>query len=167
MQPLTNMIQTALGLLRLALLRDWLQDNLSAYLLPTSIVVLTYLPKTIGGKIDRFALRSMSAVTAGCTTLASAPRTETERIVANIWAEVLELNFICLRDDFFYLGGNSLKALRVVSRFRDAFKVELPIEALFTTRTVSTLAELIENAEGRNPRSTRVYNQYAKGRRLH
>lgn len=74
-----------------------------------------------------------------------APRTPTERTLADIWAELLDLDRVGVHDDFFDLGGHSLLATQVLSRVREAFQVELPLDVYFTGGyTVATLAEIIE-----------------------
>lgn len=72
------------------------------------------------------------------------PRTETEKALAIIWSELLKVENIGINDDFFDLGGQSLMAIRVVSRVRDVFEVDLPLRNIFECPTVAGLAEIID-----------------------
>lgn len=73
------------------------------------------------------------------------PRTPTEKWLAETIAEWLELERVSVNDDFFELGGDSIKALRILSRMRDEFQVELPQSVLFSVEfTVAEIAKLIE-----------------------
>ncbi len=72
-----------------------------------------------------------------------APRNETERIIADIWQELFGFKEVGIYDNFFDLEGNSLLAIQVISRLRDTFQVELPLEKLFEEPTVAGLARLI------------------------
>jgi acyl carrier protein len=76
---------------------------------------------------------------------ASAPRTPTERKLAEIWVELLGLDTVGIRSNFFDLGGHSLLAMQVLSRVREVFHVELPLRVLFTdTFTIAELARAIQ-----------------------
>jgi amino acid adenylation domain-containing protein len=120
-------------------LRESLRRTLPAPFVPARIVALDALPRTPNGKVDHEALRR-------CAPAAAAPHhaetaaTPAEEVLAAIFAEVLELPRVGREDDFFRLGGHSLLALRVVSRVRRAFGVELPVGALFENPTVAALA---------------------------
>jgi alpha-ketoglutarate-dependent taurine dioxygenase/acyl carrier protein len=106
--------------------------------------VLDELPLTDNGKIDRRALPL--PVPADVQDDAAAPRTLTEELLTNIWAEILRLRSVGLHDNFFDLGGHSLLATQVVSRVRETFKVELPLRALFENPTIAELAQSVDTA---------------------
>ncbi|MDQ4011667.1 MAG: phosphopantetheine-binding protein, partial [Actinomycetota bacterium] len=73
-----------------------------------------------------------------------APRTDTEQALANIWAEVLGINQVGVNDNFFELGGDSLRSLQLTSRTKVAFDVIVTPREVLIARTVSALAEVIE-----------------------
>lgn len=75
-----------------------------------------------------------------------APRTQTEEVLAGIWAQMLGVVRVGVEDDFFELGGHSLIATRVMSRVREAFKVEVPLRSLFEHRTVGGFSEQVDIA---------------------
>jgi hypothetical protein len=76
------------------------------------------------------------------------PRNQTEEVLANIWAEVLGLDFVGIHDDFFELGGYSFLATQIVSRAQDAFRVELSLCSLFENPTIAGLASVIAQNQG-------------------
>jgi amino acid adenylation domain-containing protein/non-ribosomal peptide synthase protein (TIGR01720 family) len=73
-----------------------------------------------------------------------APRTDTERVVAQAWAEALELDQVGVEDDIFHLGGDSLRSLVITAKLKAAFDVTLTPGDVLTGRTVSAVAELVE-----------------------
>src|SRR5205823_3571160 len=73
----------------------------------------------------------------GSAAMSVAPRTETEKKIAAVWAEVLGVESVGMHDDFFELGGHSLKAVQVLSRLRQAFNKDLPLRALLQTPTAA------------------------------
>src|SRR5207237_8615827 len=74
----------------------------------------------------------------------AAPRTTTEEVLAAIWSEVLGLDKVGLHDNFFELGGHSLVVMQVLSRVRDAFRVELSLRRFFEAPTIAWLGSVIE-----------------------
>ncbi|MDQ1612943.1 MAG: hypothetical protein QOG00_2874, partial [Pyrinomonadaceae bacterium] len=126
-------------------LREHAATRLPSYMIPQRIVRLDALPLTDNGKLDRKALPAPDEVEA--TQAASsyaAPRTPTEEIVCNVWAEVLGRERVGIGEDFFELGGHSLLATQVVSRVRAVFGVEVALRVLFETPTAEALAAEVE-----------------------
>jgi amino acid adenylation domain-containing protein len=131
-------------------LRVFLQEQLPEYMLPASFVLLDDLPRTPNGKVDRRALPSPDAMRPKLEATYVAPRSSVEEVLAEMWTEVLGLKQVGVHDNFFMeLGGHSLLATRLISRVREAFKVDLPLRCLFEAPTVAGLAEAIEEAKGR------------------
>jgi acyl carrier protein len=110
-------------------------------MVPAAVVVLDALPLNANGKVDRLALPAPAAP-AGAEHVA--PETPAEQVLAGIWAELLQLEQVGVQDDFFELGGHSLLASQAVSRIREAFATELPLNALFEAPTVAELARRVE-----------------------
>ncbi|SDO60984.1 non-ribosomal peptide synthetase [Lentzea jiangxiensis] len=122
-------------------LRTWLGQRLPDYLVPAAFVELDAIPLNANGKVDRRALPAPDFT--GARTEHVAPRTDVEREVAAIWSEVLGVPGIGVRDDFFELGGDSILSIRVISRLRAAFDVEMSPRALFSHPTVAGIAALV------------------------
>ncbi|MFV2179873.1 condensation domain-containing protein, partial [Actinomadura sp. LOL_011] len=118
-------------------LRAFAARTLPEYMLPAAIVVLDAMPLNPNGKLDRAALPEPDF--SGAAT-ARGPRDAREEILCGIFADVLGLPRVGIDDGFFDLGGDSLKATRVVARARAALNAELPVRALFETPTVAGLA---------------------------
>jgi amino acid adenylation domain-containing protein len=126
--------------------RARLRAELPAYMLPSAVVALDALPLTPNGKVDRRALPAPAPRRDGGAPQAE-PRTEVERALAAVWAEVLRADRVYLGDNFFELGGHSLLATQVVTRVRDALGVELPLAAVFEAPTLAGMAEAVEMAQ--------------------
>jgi acyl carrier protein len=77
----------------------------------------------------------------------TAPRTPLEQSLANIWSQVLEIKQVGVHDNFFELGGHSLLATQLISRVREAFRVDIPLYRLFELSTVASMAETIERMQ--------------------
>lgn len=122
-------------------------SRLPRYMVPSAYVHLEAFPTTTSGKIDRKALPAPEAVTqeeAG----GLAPRTDKESVVAAIWREVLRLPFVPVDQDFFILGGTSIRAVLMRARIQDAFGVELPLGSLFDHPTVEGLVASLDRPGG-------------------
>ncbi|HEX7240717.1 MAG TPA: amino acid adenylation domain-containing protein, partial [Longimicrobiaceae bacterium] len=109
-----------------------------------AVVGLETLPLTPSGKVDRRALPAPEAA-ASPGEPEEGPRTSTEELLAGIWREVLGTG-PGVHDDFFEMGGHSLLATQVVARVRAAFRVDLPVRAIFEASTVAALAAVVDAA---------------------
>jgi acyl carrier protein len=126
-------------------LRGFLQAKLPRHMIPAAFVMLAALPLTSNGKLNRQALPAPEWSSLDSAKAFVAPRTPLEKAVVEIWAEVLARPQVGIYDDFFDLGGHSLLSIQIMSRVRNSFEVELPVNTLFEVPTVAGLTELIEN----------------------
>jgi len=124
-------------------LRSCLKGKLPDYMIPSAFVKLESLPLTPNGKIDRKALPDPEKNRPELDTEFVAPKTQVEKELAKIWAEVLGVDQVGVHDNFFDLGGHSLLATQFISRVINTFKVELPIKSLFESPTVADMAVVI------------------------
>ncbi|WP_459973699.1 amino acid adenylation domain-containing protein, partial [Mycobacterium sp. MUNTM1] len=132
---------------KIAAVRQQLSAWLPEYMVPTHIVVLDEFPMTSSGKLDRKALpEPVFAATAF-----RAPQTETEKVVAGVFAEVLGLDRVGVDDSFFDLGGDSLSAMRLIAAVNTGLDADLSVRAVFEAPTVAQLAPRIGQGGGLEP----------------
>ncbi|MBY4128506.1 amino acid adenylation domain-containing protein [Rhodococcus fascians] len=125
-------------------LRTELGSTLPSYMIPATVMVLDRFPLNTSGKLDRAALPEPTLSAARF----EAPVDPVEQTVAAVFAEVLGVERIGRRDDFFSLGGNSLVATRVVSRVSEALGTKVALRTLFEAPTVEDFAARIESHTG-------------------
>ena len=133
-----------------AALRRHLGERLPEYMVPAAFVMMTSLPLTASGKIDRKALPAPSAVRAAAPRAEpiQAPSSSTEQTLVDIWQDVLGVPQVGLNDNFFDLGGHSLLTLQVHRRLKETIDVEISLVDLFRFPTISTLAGHIGSQTG-------------------
>ena len=107
-----------------------LKEQLPDYMIPASFMVLDALPMTPNGKIDRLALPAPLPTRPDLANPYAAPRDAVEETLARLWSEVLDIERVGIHDDFFELGGDSLRATMVQSRIAESFRVTLPLRDL-------------------------------------
>ncbi|BCL80830.1 hypothetical protein ccbrp13_32950 [Ktedonobacteria bacterium brp13] len=125
---------------------SYLQERLPQYMLPAAVVVLSELPLTSNGKIDRRALpvpEKRDGVEEGKSQQIMTPF---EEVLQGIWCEVLKKERIDLQANFFDLGGHSLLATQLISRIRSTLHVEVTVRMVFESPTIAQLAQQIEQA---------------------
>lgn len=127
-------------------LRSFLQEKLPEYMIPAGFGLLEALPLTLNGKVDR---RSLPIFEPSTDTAFVAPRTPVEKLLNDIWVEVLGVE-VGIHDNFFLLGGHSLLATQLMAKVRQAFKVDLPLSYLFQFPTVASLSEVIAKTQTRS-----------------
>ncbi|WP_121614373.1 non-ribosomal peptide synthetase [Mesobacillus foraminis] len=123
-------------------LKGFLQEKVPDFMVPATFVHLEELPLTSNGKVDKRALPTPRKE--GVALGASGPGTETERIIAEIWKDILGVARVGIDDNFFDLGGHSLKATQLTSRLHKELKVELPLKAVFSSPSIRELADYIQ-----------------------
>ncbi|HEY9673078.1 MAG TPA: amino acid adenylation domain-containing protein [Waterburya sp.] len=124
--------------------RQFLKQKLPHYMMPAAFVMLDALPLTPNRKVDRKALPVPNQIRPDMEEPFVAPRTAIEQQLANIWQQVLGLERVGIHDNFLDLGGHSLLATQIISRIREAFRIEVPLDTLLEEPTVAKQAERIE-----------------------
>jgi len=127
-------------------LRRDLQSALPSYMIPSNFVFLDQLPLTSNGKVDRAALPAASERRAEMEQAFNAPQTDLERDIARIYQEVLNLDKVGIDDDFFDLGGNSLRLAEVHAQLQDVMGRSFSVTDLFVHTTVRTLAASLNHS---------------------
>ena len=103
-------------------LRNFLKSKLPDYMVPSTFVVLSALPVTANGKLDRKALRPSNSISPRITQGFVAPRTRIEKAIAQAWQDLLNSGSLGVDDNFFEIGGHSLLATQIVSRLREGLQ---------------------------------------------
>jgi amino acid adenylation domain-containing protein len=130
-------------------LRNYLKEKLPEYMIPSVLTILEALPSTPNGKVDRQALPAPEGGHLSCESTFVPPRTSTEKLLAEIWSEVLGLERVGIYDNFLELGGHSLLAIQVISRVREALSLEVPLRSLFESLTIAEMSQAIEQFKQR------------------
>lgn len=125
-------------------LRSCLQEKLPDYLVPSAFVMLDELPLTSSGKLNRRALPAPELPDRNAELTGAAPRTPTEKLLAEIWRDVLGVSQIGIHENFFDLGGHSLLAVRLFAQIEKRFARRWPLATLFQLPTIAQLAATIE-----------------------
>jgi acyl-coenzyme A synthetase/AMP-(fatty) acid ligase/acyl carrier protein len=127
-------------------LRRYVRTKLPEHMVPASFVKVEELPLLSSGKVNRRALSTTAGVSLAEQGIV-APRTEVERKLAAMWAEVLKLKEVGVDQNFFELGGHSLLVLQVMARIRREFDVELGVRTMFEEPTIAGLGIEVEKAQ--------------------
>jgi amino acid adenylation domain-containing protein len=127
-------------------LRQHLAQKLPAYMVPAQIAVLDEFPLNASGKIDRAALPALDAVESVRAVVA--PRTLIETVVTDMYATLLKVDQVSVEDSFFDLGGNSLQAMRLITKLRTELAVDADVTAVFLAPTPSQLTVLLRDKYG-------------------
>ena len=140
-------------------LRGYLQQRLAEHMVPSSFVMMETLPRTPNGKVDRRALPDDETTRTDANETYIAPRSATERALANIWQEVLKVEKVGINDNFFGLGGHSLLLAHAQSKVSEVLRVKVSMIEMFKYPTISALAEHLSTQDGSIPVFTPTRNQ--------
>ncbi|KAG0195141.1 hypothetical protein BGX28_002156, partial [Mortierella sp. GBA30] len=127
-----------------AILSEHLAALLPEYMIPSAFVRMDAFPLTNNGKIDRRALPEPDS-DAFITRDYVAPEGKIEIEMAAMWSDLLKIDRVGRHDNFFTLGGHSLLAMRLVNRISVSLGAQLPLSTLFSTPTLSAIADVISS----------------------
>ncbi|UWU70529.1 non-ribosomal peptide synthetase [Bradyrhizobium sp. NC92] len=133
-------------------LRDFLKSRLPGHAIPSAFLFLDQVPLNAHGKIDRSALLAPVPPETTGPDAAVPARRFTEKVLSDIWIELLKAESIGVTDNFFDLGGHSLLAGQVMARIARALGVSLPIKTVFEAPTIEGLARRVDQAVATKPR---------------
>ena len=125
-------------------IKDWLRTRVPNYMIPNHFAFLNEFPLNINGKIDRNKLPEIEFLLADRKEYIL-PQTTTQKVLAQIWENVLGIEKIGLLDNFFEIGGHSLKAVKMFNLINNQFDVRIMITDLFNNPTLESLANEIDN----------------------
>ena len=126
-------------------LQEHVRGVLPEYMVPAAVVMLDEMPLTPSGKIDRKALPAPESMSAEREQPFVAARTPVEELLASVWREVLGVGEVSIRDDFFSLGGHSLKATQVLARVHKSLNIQIGLREFFHSPTIEGLSKLISS----------------------
>lgn len=128
-------------------IQSLLQDRLPDYMIPRLYVPMEGFPMTQNGKVDRKALPSPEGIELSASQVYVAPRDETEEALVLIWQEHLAMGKVGVKDDYYQLGGDSIKMIRLISIVNKQFEVKLPLAKFHENPTIDGMAAFILNPE--------------------
>ena len=126
-------------------LRKHIADYLPEYMIPAFFLYINELPLTANGKVDRKALPAPDLTIRQVEDEYVAPHLPIHHEICQIWVEILRIEKIGIRDNFFKLGGYSLLATQVISRIRNNYNMDIPLRALFEHPTIEDLSKIVES----------------------
>lgn len=144
--------------LKLEELSTILKQKIPSQMIPSHFIKVDAFKLTVNGKVDKHALREMKGLDVSSGTPYVAPSTPFEKKIVEIWEEVLQREKIGVNDDFFALGGHSIKAAKVVSKINQEYQSGVKIGHIFSTPTISDLAYNIEFAMNQKNRKSNLQN---------
>jgi tyrocidine synthetase III len=126
-------------------LRAFMRNAVPDFMIPEYFMQLPVLPLTANGKLDKHALPDPEGMLLSGERRYVPPRDETDRKLVAIWEELLGHDNIGIADNFFDIGGNSLKATRLISKINKVFQLEVDLRSFFEDPTIMVLADKINN----------------------
>jgi amino acid adenylation domain-containing protein len=142
-----------------AVVHEWVQHRLPHYMVPSAVVALDVLPLTTNGKLDNAALPRPQV-----TTVLSEPRTDTERAIAAIWAELLEHDTVGVSDHYLELGGHSLTAARIAARVRADLRADVQVRDIYDNPVLGDFATRVDELRTTAPAGPPPIRRIARAR---
>lgn len=136
---------TAIENLDLKIIKQFLAQKLPIYMIPATFRQLVKMPLTVNGKVDKTKLKDLKVEILKDNTDHIAPRNELESDLSNIWRDILSLDLLGINDNFFDVGGDSLKMITIYELISEKYTSEILISDLFDHPTIMELAKLIDS----------------------
>jgi len=137
----------AAGELNVSWLRDYLLKKVPMYMLPAEFIQVDRIPQTPNGKVDRKALKKWGGERLTAVKTYAPPDTEMEKQVAGVWQDILDLDRVGREDNFFDLGGTSLKVIMAATRLQVILDREIPVVVMFRYPTVVAMSRFLDLGE--------------------
>ncbi len=132
-------------------LKELLKARLPDYMVPAHMIPLDALPLTLNGKIDRNALRTVRTLRLDPALPRVEPANQIERTLAELWRQVLQVEYVGVHDNFFDLGGHSLLVVQVHSQLKQISGQDIPLVRLLEYPTISSLARYLGQNQREQP----------------
>ena len=141
----SHSVENSLNFFNEDIIKNELSKKLPFYMLPKIYIYLDKLPRLSTGKLDYNSLRKIETVNDRSKINAVKAETDIEKYLVDIWVEVLKRKNIGTNHSFFELGGDSIKAISVISKINQKYNIELKAKSLFIKQTIALLAEEIDS----------------------
>jgi len=128
-------------------IREFISKHLPHYMIPNHIITLETIPLFPNGKVNKAALPLPDFINPEIWSQFQPPESNLEKLIAQIWKDIIGVKRVGINDNFFELGGHSLLATQIASRIRNYLKIELPLRVLFQESTVAGLTKFIRMNE--------------------
>ncbi|MCE5294811.1 MAG: amino acid adenylation domain-containing protein, partial [Chlamydiales bacterium] len=145
--------------------KQQLEQKLPPYMVPSHVIQVDTFPLTVNGKIDFKALPDACNIIVGTKAKVFTPANAFEEAILQVWKEELNRNDIGIYDNFFDLGGNSIKIVKLSVKLKNVLQQEIPIVVLFQYPTIKALADFLKRDEEKAP-MIRENSNLAKGKIL-
>lgn len=130
-------------------IRENAVKKLPDFMLPALIIPVDKFPLTPNNKTDKKALAELKLSGAAINTSKAKAETEIQKVLIQVWEELLGFSGIGIDDNFFELGGHSILAAQMLADFEERTGKKIPLAAMFTSQTVRQLAETVENGKAK------------------
>lgn len=147
-------------------LKGYLRNRLPEYMIPTYFVEVEKIPLTVNGKVDKRALPEPGKFLSHKDENYVAPKTELEKKILNVWKDVLKMEKVGIHNNFFDIGGNSLKAIQLSNKLKEVVDQDISVIMMFKYMTIHSFVEYLKNQTVMMERPDEKQHSYEKLNKL-